>query len=100
MERVMPKVDRNINDSETHEQYWFWCPGCKGYHAYTTKHPTASGWTFNGDVDKPTFSPSLLVHGKDPEKRCHLFMKGGMIQFLGDCYHELAGQTVECPEWD
>jgi hypothetical protein len=23
-----------------------------------------------------------------------------MFQFLGDCYHKLAGQTVEIPDWD
>lgn len=27
-------------------------------------------------------------------KRCHSFVANGNIQFLGDCTHELAGQTV------
>jgi len=96
----MPKVSRQADDAGIHEQYWFWCPGCKGYHAFTTKSPKTSGWTFNGDVEKPTFSPSLLVWGSRPEERCHLFMKDGKIQFLSDCHHELAGKTVECPEWE
>lgn len=47
---------------------------------------------FNGDTEKPTLSPSLLVRGS---KRCHSFVKGGMIQFLADCDHPLANQTVE-----
>jgi hypothetical protein len=35
-----------------------------------------------------------------PESRCHSFVKDGWIQFLGDCYHELKGLTVEIPDWE
>lgn len=31
-------------------------------------------------------------------KICHSFIKDGMIQFLGDCTHELKGKTVKLPE--
>lgn len=34
--------------------YAIWCPGCRDIHVLT-------GWQFNGDFDKPVFSPSLLV---------------------------------------
>jgi hypothetical protein len=57
-------------------------------------------WIFNGDVDKPTFTPSLLVFGSVPEKRCHSFITDGKILFLDDCFHELKGQTVEIPEYE
>ena len=30
---------------------------------------------------------------------CHSFVTDGRIQFLGDCTHKLAGQTVNIPEW-
>ena len=30
---------------------------------------------------------------------CHSFVMGGKIQFLCDCTHALAGQTVDLPEW-
>ena len=30
---------------------------------------------------------------------CHSFVKDGQIQFLSDCSHELAGQTVPLPDW-
>ncbi|MHC8396108.1 hypothetical protein ACYZT8_21075 [Pseudomonas sp. LB3P93] len=30
---------------------------------------------------------------------CHSFVIDGCIQFLGDCTHELASQTVDLPEW-
>ena len=75
--------------------YLFYCPGCEGSHPYS-----APRWTFNGSLEMPTFSPSLLV-GKDiPEKRCHLYITDGKIQFLGDCHHALANQTVEMTDWN
>ncbi len=56
-------------------------------------------------MDKPTFTPSLLVNGgehrrQDHPLRCHSFVTDGMIQFLSDCEHKLAGQTVEIPDYD
>jgi len=76
-------------------RYHFMCPGCKEIHGCQVP-----GWTFNGDINKPTFNPSLLVtYGKEDKRRCHSFIKGGQIQFLNDCTHELAGKTVEIPEW-
>jgi len=82
------------------DRYFFWCPGCDENHA-----PTAS-WTFNGDYEKPTFSPSILVRAPDPDnpgkyvRVCHSFVKDGQIQFLSDCTHKLAGQTVDLPEYE
>ncbi len=87
----------------------FWCPGCKEAHRVITP-----AWTFNGNFDKPTLSPSILVTGSSrfptdaecdqaiatgqpvdlPPKRCHSYVTDGQIQFLGDCLHPLAGQTV------
>jgi hypothetical protein len=57
-------------------------------------------WTFNGDLERPTFEPSLLCDQHDPAHRCHLFLRQGRIEYLSDCHHALAGQTVECPEWN
>ena len=41
-------------------------------------------------------------HPEDPSsfkcKRCHSYVKDGQIQFLNDCSHVLAGQTVDLPE--
>lgn len=87
----------------------FFCPGCNVPHAITV-----GTWTWNGDRDAPTFSPSLLSkrwgypYGIDPEpdetqepsqQICHNFVTDGKIQFLTDSTHHLAGQTVEIPEW-
>ena len=37
----------------------FLCPSCQQMHHVTVDG--SRGWTFNGDGDKPTFSPSILV---------------------------------------
>jgi hypothetical protein len=81
----------------------FFCPACESAHTILT---SAGGWTWNGDVDRPTFSPSVLVtHDAKPNasekfkewrtaQACHSFVTDGRIQFLSDCTHPLAGQTV------
>ena len=68
--------------------------------------PTLGG--YNGDAEKPTFTPSVLVTyngsdaGKDgaPPSVCHSFVTDGRIQFLADCTHALAGQTVGLPDFE
>ena len=59
-------------------------------------------WGWNGDAEKPTFTPSVLVryNWSDGERVCHSFVTDGQIQFLGDCTHALAGQTVDIPAWE
>lgn len=66
-----------------------YCPGCKQLHPFPPDR-----WTYNGNEESPTFSPSMLIN-KDHPNRCHSFVTDGKIIFLSDCYHELAGQTVE-----
>lgn len=75
------------------------CPGCKYGHPFHVggSRPNER-WTFNGDLDAPTFAPSLLVNKDRPEGRCHSFVKKGNIQFLNDCFHDLKGQTVPLPD--
>lgn len=83
-------------------EYHFNCPGCKMVHkVYLTKRPDEPVWSWNGSVDKPTISPSILVRWNYAEKKfvCHSFIRDGNIQFLDDCTHSLKGQTVEIPEW-
>jgi hypothetical protein len=49
-------------------------------------------------MESPTFTPSILCNKDAPEVRCHSFVVNGRIQFLGDCFHFLKGQTVDLPE--
>ena len=77
----------------------FYCPGCKCHHGICSeKYRDIPGpvWSWNGSMDKPTFSPSLRVrHG---DNVCHSFISDGFIQYLSDCTHELSGKTIEIPE--
>lgn len=77
------------------KMYKFWCEGCKLYHNYDVgKTDGTPNWTFNGDFEKPTFSPSLFY----TRSGCHLFVENGMIRYLTDCHHTLAGQTIPLPQ--
>ena len=99
----------------------FWCPGCNTAHQISiAPHPGA--WSWNLDLIKPTFQPSVRVqkghyasghtgscwcdyNNEHPEAayykcgNCHSFITEGMIQFLDDCTHALKGQTVALPEF-
>ena len=97
----------------------FWCPGCDQAHGVAVGTPFRNGakWSFNGNFERPTVNPSLHIkkgHYADGTpaadcwlcKRgstacgiCHSFVTDGQIQFLVDCTHTLAGQTVPVPDW-
>ena len=82
------------------------CPACGYGHLFrTVPHENLPVWTFNGDRDKPTFSPSMLVnsrtHVTNPDAiLCHSFVRDGKFEFLSDCSHAMAGKTVEIAEVD
>lgn len=90
----------------------FFCPGCDDWHVLNVDNPHHPRWQFNGDVERPSFEPSICVtYPANPdaeeefkewrvERRCHSFVRGGRIQFLDDCTHQLAGQTVDLPDHD
>lgn len=84
-----------------------WCPACDEAHWIQT-----DVWAFDGNLERPTISPSILVRSKQWEpqydfhnprhqvepgqlKICHSFVKDGRWQYLADCTHVMAGQTVE-----
>lgn len=54
-------------------------------------------WTWNGDTERPTLKPSILTQGEDEhgKHRCHTFVTDGKVQFLADCSHEFANQTLD-----
>lgn len=90
----MPKFDVTTQaDGTQHVRYT--CPGCKHEHSVPAAH-----WNWNGDVDKPTLSPSVRHLDEKDGKRvttCHYFIREGRIEFCGDCQHELSGKIVELP---
>lgn len=89
-----------------HEAYGFKCPGCEDEHWITVKYGEDTQqarpiWIFDGNLESPTFSPSLhhtITFGDGrPNFICHYFIRNGMIEFLSDCTHKLAGHTVLLP---
>ena len=50
-------------------------------------------WSWNGSVEAPTLRPSLLTN-KDTDRRCHVWVTDGKVQFLNDTKHDLKGQTI------
>jgi hypothetical protein len=107
---VVARASRVVNGDGSECGYSIHCPGCARRHILFTqpwKNSAGSNgpvWTFNGNVEKPTFGPSLVVHeakwddGSIAHHRCHSFIRDGRIQYLSDCGHALAGQTVDLPE--
>jgi uncharacterized C2H2 Zn-finger protein len=107
----MPRAATRHDDHPN--RVYFRCPGCD--EVFRQNNPEyaestirlfgshcvdVNRWSFNGDFEKPTFSPSVLVTGGEHETRCHSFVRDGRIEYLGDCTHPLAGQTVDLPEME
>ena len=90
---------------KAHGGYLHWCPGCNEVHFIAVERPGGPQWTFDGNAEQPTFSPSVRVTwhgGYGPErstKVCHYFIHAGQIEFCGDSTHALAGKTVPLPTW-
>lgn len=103
----------------------YWCQGCESSHRIQVGDGPGPRWGWNGNAELPTFTPSVLVTGRDftekgeadfeawhaagcPDRngepfesvdvRCHTFITGGQVQFLSDCTHALAGQTLPLPD--
>ena len=99
---------RKINDRGViYEALMFCCPGCAerggdGIHmlpigGYVGPRPS---WDWDGNLGAPTLSPSILTRTTDTV--CHSFLRAGVFEFLGDCTHSLAGQSVpmgDLPSW-
>lgn len=76
-----------------------WCPGCKSLHLFKVGIGEPPVWTFNGNVEKPSFSPSMLINQGVSGHTCHYYLTDGVLQFCGDCdAHGLANQRVPLPQ--
>lgn len=112
--------------------YYFRCPACGHSHTVRVQpHPEYPGsplWDWNGSLDQPTFTPSILersvaypkggtpadreewnrLHAGPTEAfmssrfgtRCHSFVANGLIDFLSDCTHTLRGKHPIPPYTD
>jgi hypothetical protein len=102
----LSNVLRSVEGGHSH-----WCPGCEQMHVIPDT------WMFDGNLEKPTFYPSVRTTGKQQifvggkwtggwkrdaagepvDFYCHYFLHAGQLQFCGDSTHALAGRTVPLP---
>lgn len=97
----MAIVEELKGDNIKYRTFIVECPGCEELHVIPIEGPVK--WDFNGDMEKPTFSPSLFVNRgrtNPVSHQCHSFIRKGQWEFLTDCSHSLAGQTVPMIEID
>ena len=102
----MVQLSRILRGAEGGLLMWR-CPGCNRGHAIQVGDGPGPRWSWNADAERPTFTPSVLVsypgadagQGGAPPRICHSFVVDGAMQFLSDCTHSMAGQTVPIPDW-
>jgi hypothetical protein len=96
----------------TERGYAHWCLGCGEMHVIF------DSWSFDGNLESPTFNPSVKITGKKTvvddkgewtgewvrdangnaiDDCCHYFLHAGVLKFQTDSLHELAGQNVPLP---
>ena len=101
---MMGQVSASLRRVEGGHSHW--CPGCEQMHVIP------DSWAFDGNLDAPTFSPSVLIRGKltntDPvtgkwdgwrkdaagntiDYRCHYILTAGVLNFCDDSSHALRG---------
>ena len=76
--------------------YLHWCPGCEQIHIINVEKPNRQNaqWTFDGNLESPTFSPSVNHPGY-----CHYFIRNGNIEFCSDSKHQFSGKTIKMPDF-
>lgn len=89
----MARIIQSIYSDAQNRRWTFFCPGCQSKHTISEKTHH-----FNGDVDYPTLSPSVIYNAEG--YRCHFYISDGHIQYLTDCTHIMAGQTLDLPNID
>jgi len=87
----MAQVSAKLRRAEG--RFFHWCPGCANMHPL----PDA-GWTFNSDLEKPTFEPSFKQILDSRGRVCHYIITDGVLNFCGDSWHDLKGKAVPLPD--
>ena len=93
------KLRESSRADGSHYAWHFKCPACRSVHQCDNR------WGFNGDLEKPTFQGSVLVHAVThgtPEApvnrpRCHSVITDGKIAY---CDHAMAGQIADLLDWE
>lgn len=98
-----------------HRQLWFMCKACQLPHAVNVAlpgdmHGKAPLWSYDGQAEKPTISPSVRCWSNGARgtpdgdsKTCHFNLVDGVQQFHGDTWPEVfRGQhhpLEDVPTW-
>jgi hypothetical protein len=105
----MAKVLVRRDDAGNILDYAVYCTACRRLHYF----PNDGRWSFNGDVDRPTFSPSMneaigpiddpdaaRKHGVKPggKARCHFIVTDGEITYCSDCTHHHCAKRMPLEE--
>ena len=95
--------------------YFHYCPGCDSVHGFPVRlnddptPPDGTKWFFNGDLNNPTFAPSIRITSTKPSIQgnpdsppveftmCHYNITNGNIVYQNDCAHPLKGMTIPVP---
>ena len=115
----MPVLSKIASCNKEYDSYFdlmFYCLGCEMHHGLIIRDVDESRltekdkkqyeknkkpkWSFNGNFELPTFTPSINVLDEDGNTICHSFIVDGKIQYLPDCKHSLAGKTINLPDLD
>lgn len=84
--------------SPDRELLGYWCSGCEHIHIVNVVPDEKPAWGWNGDVNKPTLTPSIRTFWPKNEEqseatRCHHFLRDGVIEFLDDsAAHQVRGK--------
>lgn len=108
---AMNQVSRVLRRGQT--GFFHWCPACEQMHPLPDgKNSPGGGWTFDGDAENPTFTPSFkqtythwsggiaesgLGIGERTERVCHYIITAGKIQFCADSWHRRSDIVVMPP---
>lgn len=90
-----------IADDDKSRLYFF-CPGCECDHMIQIEGAKSGPvWKFDNNYERPTITPSIRTFDPNTNKTiCHFYINGGQIQYLNDCVHRYAGQSVEMKDID
>lgn len=75
----------------------FYCEGCEYHHRIQLNIAFEPHFSFDGNNEYPTFSPSMIIKYKD-DVICHFKITDGMIQYSEDSKHMFAGLTIPLSE--
>lgn len=91
-EDVVSVVEGGEHNPEYRALVWH-CVGCGETHICQIEGVKEHArWTWDGSLTAPTLLPSVLK--RSGRRVCHSFVEKGVVRFLPDCSHDIAGLRV------